>query len=164
MDVPIPKKHPLIRYKYYILPGAVFLALMVYVLIVSIGPQKLRINEANIQIVTVTKDKFMEYVDIEGLVKPILTIKVNTREVGNVVQIVAEEGTLLEKGDTILLLDNPDLLRTIEDQQDEWEKQLITYQEQEIEMEQKSLTLKQQILQAAFELSQLEKVFNRDKS
>lgn len=164
MDVPIPKKHPLIRYKYYILSGAAFLALMVYVLIVSIGPQKLRINEDNIQIVTVTKDKFMEYVDIEGLVKPILTIKVNTREMGNVLRIVAEEGTLLEKGDTILLLDNPDLLRTIEDQQDEWEKQLITYQEQEIEMEQNSLTLKQQILQAVFELSQLEKVFNRDKS
>ena len=61
-------------------------------------------------------------------------------------RIVGEEGSLLQQGDTILILSNPDLLRNIEDQRDEWEKQMITYQEQEIEMEQKSLNLKQQAL------------------
>ena len=81
----------------------------------------------------------MEYVDVEGLIEPILTIKVKTREAGSVESIVGEEGSLLQQGDTILILSNPDLLRSIEDQRDEWEKQMITYQEQEIEMEQKSL-------------------------
>ena len=79
----------------------------------------------------------MEYVDVEGLIQPILTIKINTRETGSVERIVGEEGSLLQQGDTILILSNPDLLRNIEDQRDEWEKQMITYQEQEIEMEQK---------------------------
>lgn len=44
----------------------------------------------------------------------------------------------MEKGDSILVLSNPDLLRSIEDQRDEWEKQRITYKEKEIEMEQKA--------------------------
>ncbi|UVV55736.1 HlyD family efflux transporter periplasmic adaptor subunit [Bacteroides fragilis] len=83
----------------------------------------------------------MEYVDVEGLIQPILTIKVNTREAGSVERIIAEEGSLLQKGDTILTLSNPDLLRSIEDQRDDWEKQRITYREKEIEMEQKSLEL-----------------------
>ena len=43
-------------------------------------------------------------------------------------RIIAEEGTMMNKGDTILTLNNPDLIRAIEDQQDEWEKQLISYQ------------------------------------
>ena len=59
---------------------------------------------------------------------------------------------MMEKGDSILVLSNPDLLRSIEDQRDEWEKQRITYKEKEIEMEQKSLTLKQQTLQTQYEM------------
>ena len=106
---------------------------------------------------------FMEYVDVEGLVQPILTIKVNTREAGSVEKIVGEEGSLLQQGDTILVLSNPDLLRNIEDQRDEWEKQMITYQEQEIEMEQKSLNLKQQALTNNYELERLKKSIALDR-
>lgn len=111
------------------------------------GRASSRIESENIQIAEVKDDKFMEYVDVEGLIQPILTIKVNTREAGSVERIIAEEGSLLQKGDTILTLSNPDLLRSIEDQRDDWEKQRITYQEKEIEMEQKSLSLKQQTLE-----------------
>ena len=88
-------------------------------------------------LVEVKNDKFMEYVDVEGLVQPILTIKVNTREAGSVDRIVGEEGNMMKQGDTLLILTNPDLIRSIEDQRDEWEKQRITYKEKEIEMEQK---------------------------
>ena len=105
----------------------------------------------------------MEYVDVEGLVQPILTIKINTREAGSVERIIGEEGTMMEKGDSILVLSNPDLLRAIEDQRDEWEKQRITYKEMEIEMEQKSLTLKQQTLQTQYEMNRLTKSFALDK-
>ena len=105
----------------------------------------------------------MEYVDVEGLVQPILTIKVNTREAGSVERIVAEEGTLMKKGDTILVLTNPDLLREIEDQRDEWENLRYSYQEREIEMEQKTLNLKQQALQTNYEMSRLQKSFGLEK-
>ena len=105
----------------------------------------------------------MEYVDVEGLIQPILTIKINTREAGSVERIIGEEGTMMKKGDSILVLSNPDLLRSIEDQRDEWEKQRITYKEKEIEMEQKSLTLKQQTLQTQYEMDRLAKSFGLDK-
>ena len=61
------------------------------------------------------------------------------------------------------MLENLDLLRTIEDQRDEWEKQLITYREKEIEMEQQSLTLQQQALQTDYELEKLRKSFELEK-
>ncbi len=105
----------------------------------------------------------MEYIDVEGLVQPILTIKINAREPGSVERITGEEGSLLRKGDTILVLENPDLLRSIEDQRDDLEKQLITYQEKEIEMEQKSLNLQQQALQTNYELERLMKSINLDR-
>ena len=157
MDIKLEKKPWYIRYRYYLIGGLLFLSFLIYVIILSSGPRKLRVDVGNIQIAEVVDADFMEYVDVEGLVQPILTIKVNTREAGSVEKIVGEEGSLLQQGDTILVLSNPDLLRNIEDQRDEWEKQMITYQEQEIEMEQKSLNLKQQALTNNYELERLKK-------
>ena len=163
MDIKIEKKPWYIRYRYYLLAGGAFIIFLIYVISLSLGPRKLRIETDNIQIAEVKNGKFMEYVDVEGLVQPILTIQVNTRESGSVDRIVAEEGTLLKKGDTILVLSNPDLLREIEDQRDEWENQRYSYKEREIEMEQKSLALKQQALQAQYEMNRLQKNFGLEK-
>lgn len=163
MDIKLEKKPWYIRYRYYLAGGIVFLAFLVYVIILSAGPRKLRIDPESLQMAEVKNDKFMEYVDVEGLVQPILTIKVNAREAGSVSRIVGEEGNMMKQGDTILVLENLDLLRTIEDQRDEWEKQLITYREKEIEMEQQSLTLQQQALQTDYELEKLRKSFELEK-
>ena len=163
MDIKLEKKPWYIRYRYYLAGGVVFLAFLIYVIILSAGPRKLRIDAESLQMAEVKNDKFMEYVDVEGLVQPILTIKVNAREAGSVSRIVGEEGNMMKQGDTILVLENLDLLRTIEDQRDEWEKQLITYREKEIEMEQQSLTLQQQALQTDYELEKLRKSFEQEK-
>ena len=163
MDIQLEKKPWYIRYRYYLLGGAAFLALLIYVIVLSAGPRRLRVSMDDIQICEVKNDKFLEYVDVEGLVQPILTILVNAGEAGSVQRIVAEEGSLLSRGDTILVLDNPELLREIEDQRDEWEKQLFTYREKEIEMEQQRITLRKQALQTEYELEKLRKTFELDK-
>ena len=163
MDIKIEKKPWYIRYRYYLMAGGAFIIFLVYVISLSLGPRKLRVDTDNIQIAEVKNGKFMEYVDVEGLVQPILTIKVNTREAGSVERIVTEEGSMMKKGDTILILTNPDLMREIEDQRDEWENQRYSYKEREIEMEQKSLALKQQALQTQYEMSRLKKSFGLEK-
>jgi len=163
MDIKLEKKPWYIRYRNYLLAGGAFIIFLIYVISLSLGPRKLRVETDNIQIAEVRNGKFMEYVDVEGLVQPILTIKVNTRESGSVERIVTEEGSMMKKGDTILVLTNPDLIREIEDQRDEWENQRYSYKEREIEMEQKSLALKQQALQTQYEMSRLQKSFGLEK-
>lgn len=163
MDIKLEKKPWYVRYRYYIAGSIAFTAFLIYVITLSFGPSKLRIEKDDIQIVQVTNGKFMEYVDVEGLVQPILTLKINARETGSVERIIGEEGSMLKKGDTILVLENPELIRSIEDQRDELEKQLITYREKEIEMEQQSLNLQQMTLQTNYELERLRKSFLLDK-
>ncbi|MBO5381525.1 MAG: efflux RND transporter periplasmic adaptor subunit [Bacteroides sp.] len=163
MDFKIEKKPWYIRYRYYLMAAAAFLVFLIYVISLSLGPRTLRVEKDNIMIAEVVDGKFMEYVDVEGLVQPILTIKVNTRESGSVERIVNEEGSMLKKGDTILVLTNPELMREIEDERDSWENQRYTYKEREIEMEQKSLSLKQQTLQAQYEMNRLQKNFGLEK-
>lgn len=163
MDIKLEKKPWYIRYRYHIIGGALLFIGLIYVIVLASGPSRLRISSDEIMIEEVRNDDFMEFVDVEGVIHPILTIIVNTREAGNVDRIIGEEGNLLKKGDTILTLTNPNLLREIEDQQDEWEKQRISYQEKALEMEQKSLTLKQQTLEAEYELEKIRKSFSLEK-
>ena len=163
MDIKLEKKPWYLRHRWTIVAGIAFAAFLIYVIILSFGPSRFRVEADRIQIAEVQDDKFMEYVDVEGLVQPILTIKVNTREAGSVLRIVKDEGSLVKKGDTILVLDNPELIRTIDDQRDEWEKQRYTYKEREIEMEQKTLTLKQQTLTSQYEMNSLKKKMALEK-
>lgn len=159
MDIRLPKKTFFQKYKYYLLGGTAFLAFLVYVLASVSGARKLRVDSDRIVIADVSQAPFLDYVDAEGIVQPYLTIKLNALESGTVKRVVAEEGAMLQQDDVILELQNPELERVIEEQQDEWEKQRILYEEKKVEMEQKSILLRQQSLQARYELSRLERDF-----
>lgn len=63
MDIKLEKKPWYIRYRYYLAGGVAFLAFLIYVVTLSLGPSKLRIEQDNIQIAEVKNGKFMEYVD-----------------------------------------------------------------------------------------------------
>lgn len=163
MDKPLQKKPLWFRYRYPIAGSLALVMLVIYTISVATGGRKLRTETENLLIGEAQSDKFMEYVDVEGLVQPILTIRINSQESGSVERIVAEEGTMLQKGDTILVLTNPDLLRIINDQQDDWEKAVISFREKEIEMEQKSIDLEKQTLQTTYELNRLKKSYALDE-
>lgn len=163
MDIQLKKKPWYIRHISYIIAGVTFLALTVYVCILAFGPRKLKIDSEEYRIAEAEESPFLEYLDVEGIVQPIQTIQVNALESGFVERIVAEEGSMLEAGDTILILTNIDLLRAIEDEQSEWENQQRNYQEQEIEMEQRSITLRQQALDAEHQISSLEKSMQQSR-
>ncbi len=156
MDIKLKKKPWYWRYRYYIIAGVAILGLLIYGLTLGLGPKRLRVDEEALTIAPVKEDKFLEYVDVEGIVQPILTVKVNALEAGFVDRIVAEDGAMLEAGDTILILKNPDLMRTIYDEENEWRHQQRQYREQEIEMQQKSITLQQQALDANYEMNNLD--------
>lgn len=157
MDIQLPPRPWYVKYRLYLATGAAFVAFLAYALATVLGPRQLRIAADDHKIATAQSAPFMEYVDVEGLVQPIFTLQVNAMESGFVERIVAEEGAMLQEGDTILILQNPELMRTIQDERHAWENQQRNYQEQEIEMEQKSITLQQQALEAEHQMRSLDK-------
>ncbi|GHT62199.1 ABC transporter permease [Bacteroidia bacterium] len=157
MDIQLKKKHWTIRYKYYIIAGVAFTGFLIYLLILSTGPRRLRYDADKLEIAETRQDKFLEYLDVEGIVQPKLTIKLNSLESGSVARIVAEDGSLLKAGDTILVLSNPELIRTIEDERDELSKQQVSYREKQIQMERRSSELKRQSLETVYKLNRLTK-------
>ncbi len=163
MDIPLKPRPWYSKYLYHILIATAFIVLSGYLIVRSLGPRQLRIDAGEYKIAKAEAAPFMEYVDVEGLVGPISTIRINAQESGFVERIVAEDGAMLRVGDTILVLSNPELLRTIDEEQAEWENQQRNYREQEIEMEQRSLTLRQQALDAAHQMASLEKSMQQSR-
>ncbi|PXV58874.1 RND family efflux transporter MFP subunit [Dysgonomonas alginatilytica] len=163
MDIEIKKKHPVLKYKYYILAGTVIFFLVLYVFFSSLGATKLRYEKDNAQIAEIAEGKFLEYLDIEGIAQPKLTVKLNSSENGTVERIVAQEGSMLNKGDTILILSNPELVRTIQDERDDLEKQQISYKDKMLQMKQKSSELKRTTLKTVYELDRQSKQYSLDK-
>ncbi len=163
MDIKREKKHFLLRNKQYVIGGSILLILILYTLVVSVGPQQLRQETDSLQLSEVKGDNFLEYLDLEGIAQPKLTVKLNSYESGIVERITAEEGAFLKKGDTILLLTNPELIKEIEDEQDNLEKQRISYREKLLQMEQNTSELERKTLKTIYDLNRLSKQYELEK-
>ncbi len=163
MDILLKKKPWYIRYYPYVIAAILLLVLAVYVAYLALRPLQKKVSSSDHKIVEAEVVPFMEYLDVEGVVQPIQTIRINALESGFVERIVAEEGSMLSPGDTILVLSNVELLRAIEDDEADWQNLQRNYQEQEIEMEQRSITLRQQSLEAAHQIKSLDKSLNQSR-
>ena len=160
MDVKLPPKKWYVKYRIHIVAGLLGIGLIIMLIKVSTGPKIIRINSDSIQTATVINGEFSEYVNADGTLQPIQTIKVYTREGGFVDKLLVQDGALVHKGDTLMILSDPDLMRTIESERDKWRKQNRSYRTSMIEMDQRRLSLAQSILQTKYELKRLEKEHN----
>lgn len=134
MDIQLKKKPWFVRHKYYVLGGVVFLSLAAYTVALLFSPEKQRVSADTLGLAEAVQADFLEYVEQEGVVQPMLSLRVNSRISGYVERIVAEEGARVRQGDTLLVLSNPELLD---------------------EMEQKTLLLRKQVLQNRYELQRI---------
>lgn len=157
MDIKLPPKKWYVRYRLHILAGIMAVGLIALLIKVSVGPRVIRINADSVQIAQVVAGEFSEYVNAEGTLQPIQTVKVYTREGGFVESMPLQDGALVRKGDTIMILSDPELVRTIETARENWRKQNRNFRTSMIEMEQRRITLAQNILQTKYELKRLEK-------
>ncbi|MBP3829272.1 MAG: efflux RND transporter periplasmic adaptor subunit [Bacteroidaceae bacterium] len=163
MDIKLPKKPWYVKYRMYIMGGAGLLALIVYAAVLQLRPRTLKVEIAAEQLAVACDSDFLEYVDVNGLVCPLTSMRVNAEEGGTVERICCHNGDVLKRGDTILVLSNPKVLEDIETERRNYELQQMQHRQQLIEMQQKSITLRSQALQANFELRKIEQTFELEQ-
>lgn len=163
MDIKLPKKPWYVRYRTYLIGGVVLIALIVYALVLQLGPRTLKVEIDDAQIAMAVEGEFLEYIDVNGVVCPATSMRVNAREGGTVEQICCHNGDVLKRGDTILVLSNPKVLEEIAAERQSYDLQQMQHRQQLIEMQQKSITLRSQALQADFELKKMEQDYELAK-
>ena len=163
MDIKLPKKPWYVRYRTYLIGGALLIALIVYALVLQLGPRTLKVEIDDEQIAMAVEGEFLEYIDVNGEVCPATSMRVNAKEGGTVELICCHNGDVLKRGDTILVLSNPKVLEEIAAERQSYDLQQMQHRQQLIEMQQKSITLRSQALQADFELKKMEQDYELAK-
>ncbi|MDR0765601.1 MAG: HlyD family efflux transporter periplasmic adaptor subunit [Odoribacteraceae bacterium] len=157
MDIPLKKKHPVARHKRAIAGVTLLVAVVIYALVSASGPRRSRQAASRLFISVASREKFMEYIDVEGVALPRMTIKINAAEGGIVQRVVAADGLALSAGDTILLLRDPSLEREVEELRDELAKREIDYREKRVQMARKTSELKRLSLETLYKLERSNK-------
>ena len=163
MDIKRPPKPWYKKYLIHVIAGTGLAAIIIYTIVLMILPSRRSVSQERLRIAEVKESAFTEFVEAEGIIHPIMTIQLNALESGFVQRIACEEGAMLRQGDTILVLDNPDLLRSIDEERAQWEKNRRNLHEQEIQMEQKSIDLRMQALEQQYQIGLLERKLTQSR-
>lgn len=109
MDIQLEKKKGLQKKHIpYVAGGAIFLVLIGWI-IFGDHSSTLKVDSRSVNIGTVTKAEFNDFVRVDGQVQPITVVQLSPEEGGIVQEKVVEEGAQVKKGDIIVRLSNSGL-------------------------------------------------------
>ena len=141
--------------------AAIFLILVISLLLRD-NSSTLRVDANILTISPVEQTEFNDYVRLSGAVKPITTVQISPMETGLVERIVAEEGTMVRKGDVIVELSNNNLsMQILNSEADLAEKQNIL-RNTLIQMEKDRLSLRQEQMQLDMEVERKRRTFENN--
>ena len=143
--------------------GALLLAFIVY-LIARPNNKTLRVDKDTLTISSAVMGEFNDYIRISGRVQPMTTIQLSPQEGGMVQAILIEEGSLVKKGDPILVLSNDNLdLQILNSEAELAEKENILRNTQ-IQMEQQKLDVRQNELEYGTQVDRLKRAYEQQKA
>lgn len=84
-----------------------FVIFLIYLFFFRDNRSSLNVDKNKLSIARVEKNKFQEYIYVDGTVQPLKTVFIDAVQGGTVENIFVEDGAILKKGDVILKLSNP---------------------------------------------------------
>ena len=109
MDRQLKKKTWTVKRISLILGGLALVSLILYSFLFADNRSKLNVDREKITISTVQNGIFQDRIPETGIVMPSVTYFMDAVEGGVIKNIVRESGALVDKGDTILTLNNSNL-------------------------------------------------------
>jgi len=122
---------------------------------------KLNVEQSKITIATVEKGPFLEFIPVTGTVLPIKTIYLDAIESGRVDTIYIEAGSLVERDDKILQLENTNLHIQILSQDAQVVEQRNLLTSTRFNFEQNRINRRQQLIDQEYEIKRLQRLYQR---
>ncbi|MGD1891671.1 MAG: efflux RND transporter periplasmic adaptor subunit [Cyclobacteriaceae bacterium] len=141
--------------------GLLFVSFILYSFLFADNRSKLNVDREKITVSTVSQDIFQERIPETGIVMPSQTIFMDAIEGGVIEEIVLESGALVEKGDTIMILENSSLQLEVMQRESQLYEQLNIMRTTRLQLDQNDLTQKGALAQIDYQLQLLEPQYNR---
>jgi HlyD family secretion protein len=147
MDIPIAKKKGLQKKHAPYVAGGAALAVALGWMIFGNHTSKFSVEKDKVIAQSVLKSEFNDYIRVNGQVQPINTIQLSAIEGGMVAEKVAEEGSMVRRGEVIVRLTNPMLSLNILDSEAQLAEKQNFLRNTQVTMEQERLNLRKEKLQ-----------------
>lgn len=156
------KTQRLLKYWPY-MAGGCFLLVLVLWLLFGNHASTLKVNQDELTISNVQHAEFKDYVRTNGQVMPIQVVQISPEEGGIVMEKVAEEGTMVHKGDVIVRLSNSSLdLQILNAEAELAEKQNLLRNTQ-VTMEQDRLNNQTEKAQLDMDIRRSQRTYEQNK-
>ncbi|MBP6574602.1 MAG: efflux RND transporter periplasmic adaptor subunit [Flavobacteriales bacterium] len=123
----------------------------------SFTTSRLRVEEAKVQIGTVEKGMFREFIPVTGTVQPIQTVFLDAPEGGTVKKRFVEDGHMVKAGEAIIELSNPQLHMDAINREAQLLDQQNNLRNTRLAMDQQTTRLKDELLNLDKDLKRLER-------
>ncbi len=134
---------------------------LIYLLFLRDKQSRLYVNEEQLSITKVRQDRFQEFIPVDGVVYPKTTIYIDAVQGGNVESVFVEDGAILEKGDTILKLNNADMELRYMDQETRMYDAINNLQNSKVNLERSQFVRQLEIVNLLAEIDRVNLDFNR---
>ena len=156
------KTQRLLRYWPY-MAGGCFLLVLVLWLLFGNHASTLKVNQDELTISNVQHAEFKDYVRTNGQVMPIQVVQISPEEGGIVMEKVAEEGTMVHKGDVIVRLSNSSLDLQILNAEAELAEKQNMLRNTQVTMEQDRLNNQTEKAQLDMDIRRLQRTYEQNK-
>lgn len=163
MDKKIKKKTWTTKRIAIVVGAVAIIALFIYSFVFMDMRSTLNVDRDKLTVSTVKKDSFQEFIQVTGTVQPIRTIYLDAVEGGVVKNISLESGTMVDKGDTILTMNNSSLRLNVMQQTTGLYDQINNVRNSRLNIQQNSLQLKQELANAKSQMEILKSKYQRQK-
>ena len=164
MDKPIIKKKGLKRKHILYGIGIFIVAILIYQAFFRNNIATLNVDIERLSIEEVQEGIFHDYITVTGTVEPMVTIFLDAREGGMVEEKIIDEGEIVEKGDVILRLSNPDLSLSILNSESQLAEKNNFLRNTMVIMEQEKLQIKRELLNLEFDIKRKKRKYDYNKS
>ncbi len=164
MDKAIKKKKWTTKKVLSIAGAAALAAFILYLLFFRDTSSRLYVDQDKMTIATVEQGHFQEFIPVDGVVQPIVTIHIDAAFGGRVEELYVRDGAILEEGDKILRLSNMQLEMSYMQQESQALEVLDRYQNTRLSLERNMFQLQRELAQLEYRLDIAEKDHVRKKS
>lgn len=164
MDKAIKKKKWTTKKVLSIAGAAALAAFILYLLFFRDNSSRLYVDQDKMTIATVEQSSFQEFIPVDGVVQPIVTIHIDAAFGGRVEELYVRDGAILEEGDKILRLSNMQLEMSYMQQESQALEVLDRYQNTRLSLERNMFQLQRELAKLEYDLDIAETNYERKKS
>ncbi len=161
MDREIPHKYWTVgKISFISIISILFLILVLYFVFYS-DNKVFYIEKSQIEIYTVVKGDFIDYIPIDGTVYPRNSISIDAVQGGIIQEINVEDGQNVNKGDVLIKLQNADMELRFMEQETRIFDAINNLQRTQLNIERDKYTRQKEIVALQFSIDKLKPEFNR---